>query len=107
MDSIPRFYAQLATLLARFGIHDVSIRDWESITNRHANSVYTPGRVVWCRRFALAVKEIVPFQERVGIRYCAHKQQRLAVTAAYYRAKNYSLKQAVALATAVDLKTVW
>ena len=46
------------------------------------------------------------FQERVGVCYCAHKQQRLAVAAAFYRARKYGRAQALALLDAVDRMTV-
>ena len=66
------------------------------MTKRHEN-----GRVVLTRKFYVLIDETVAFQEHVGFAYCAHKQQRLAVAAAYYRAKSYSMKQAQAIVNAV------
>ena len=94
-------------VLARFGIVTASAEDWQNVTNNHANSVVTPGRVVWSRRLTLKMEELVPFQERIGVCYCAHKQQRLAVAAAFYRAKNYSVKQAQKVTAAFDEMTVF
>ena len=93
-DSIMTFYEQLAGLLQRFGITPNAPAQWEDVTNRHENSVYTPGQAVWSRRISLPVADIVAFQERVGVCYCAHKQQRLTVAAAFYRYKACSHRQA-------------
>jgi hypothetical protein len=41
----------------------------------------------------LSARRIIAFQERVGFRYCAHKQQRLAVAAACYRRRDYPCHQ--------------
>ena len=58
------------------------------------------------RLLLISSDEMVAFQERVGYRYCSHKQQRLVVAAAYYRAVNYSLEQAAELVRRVDEITV-
>ena len=58
------------------------------------------------RILCLSSDEIVAFQERVGFRWCAHKQQRLAVAAAYFRADNYSRKQAQNVVQQIDKLTV-
>ena len=61
---------------------------------------------MWRRVLRLSTFEIVKFQERVGYRYCAHKQQRLAAAAAYYRAEEYSRNQAIAFVDRLEQLTV-
>ena len=58
------------------------------------------------RRLRLSSDEIVTFQECVGFRWCAHKQQRLAAAAAYFRSNEHSRKQAQSIIEHIDDMTV-
>ena len=122
-DSRDAIYRQMIALLARFNItkvthqgvvplertnipNQVTIDSEQDMTGNHPDSKPEPGETMLSRTLRLSTDEIVAFQERVGFRYCAHKQQRLAVAAAFFRTDNYSRKQAQELVKRVDEMTV-
>ena len=75
-------------LLARFGIHDVSEGQLTDVTGPKTRE---KGLRMWRRM--LYVSDMLAFNDRIGFRYSAHKQQRLSVVAAYMRAREYSVQQ--------------
>lgn len=91
--SIKHVFGQVKALLERFGI--TGLTEWElrDVTDNHPNSLERPGVRVHLGVLVLPTEHLYAFHEHVGFRLCGHKQQRLAVAAAYYRTKNYSREQ--------------
>ena len=91
--SIKHMFGQIKALLERFGITGLTESELRDVTNSHPDSLERPGVRVYLGVLVLPTKHLCAFHERVGFRLCAHKQQRLAVAAAYYRTKDYSREQ--------------
>lgn len=61
-----RMLEQIKMLFGRFGIDDITLQKPKETQNLH-----------------LKMKELIPFSEKIGFRYCCHKSQRLAAGVSY------------------------
>eukprot|EP00184_Porphyridium_aerugineum_P002310 CAMPEP_0184699762 /NCGR_PEP_ID=MMETSP0313-20130426/5905_1 /TAXON_ID=2792 /ORGANISM="Porphyridium aerugineum, Strain SAG 1380-2" /LENGTH=1727 /DNA_ID=CAMNT_0027158887 /DNA_START=239 /DNA_END=5422 /DNA_ORIENTATION=+ len=86
-ESSERLFSQLRALLARFDIKCTWRKAIANAQNNHQEKGVVHDTLV------LKTSQIQAFQQRIGFRWSASKQQRLSVAAAYLRAKEYSCEQ--------------
>jgi hypothetical protein len=89
----------IKNLLAKIGIHNVTIQNEKvntsSKTRINENKNY---EIV----LHLDISELIPFHEKIGFRYCCHKNQRLEAAVAYMQLRTNVSRQKMWIVNRVD-----
>lgn len=107
-DSLVQMIKDIQTLLTRFGIKKTTIQKHKETTHsKQMNKTLTAEeKKNFSSRYQvllhLDINELIPFYEKIGFRYCCHKNQRLEAGAAYKRLRNEVTRQRKWLTNRVD-----
>lgn len=93
VDSLVAMMEQVKTMLARFGITNVNIREPHEISDSKKKRKRTPEERVYEVFMYLSIDELIPFAEKIGFRYCCHKTQRLEAGVSYKRLRQEVTRQ--------------
>ena len=99
LDTLKTMMTNLKNLLAKVGIHNVTIQNekvnTKSKTRVDENKNY---EIV----LHLDISELIPFHEKIGFRYCCHKNQRLEAAVAYMQLRTNVSRQKMWIVNRVD-----
>lgn len=105
LDSLKSMMEQIKTLLSRFDITGVTIQEPKinSASKKRLNDDEKNYEIV----LHLNMHELIPFHEKIGFRYCCHKNQRLEAAVSYIRLREGVIRQKKWIINRVDeiLKT--
>ena len=102
VDSLIEMMKDIRTLLARCGIHKVSIQNPKETTLSKAKQHLEIEKNNYQVNLHLDLSELIPFSEKIGFRYCCHKSQRLEAGVSYRRLRNEVSRQHNWLVNRVD-----
>ena len=106
--SLKEMIKNIKNLLKRCGIKKTTIQKHKETTySKNKNSNLTPAEAKKSSKsyelvLHLDIDELIPFHEKIGFRYCCHKNQRLEAGAAYKRLRNVVTEQRKWLTNRVD-----
>jgi len=91
LDSLTSMMEQIKTWLAKFGITGVSLQQPKinSASKKRVDEDKKNYEIV----LHLDMNELIPFYEKIGFRYCCHKNQRLEAAVAYTRLRTGVIRQ--------------
>jgi hypothetical protein len=90
LDTLKNMMEQIKTLLSKFDIKGVSIQKPKiNSASKKRNSDEQNYEVV----LHLDMHELIAFHEKIGFRYCCHKNQRLEAAVAYIKLRSGVLRQ--------------
>jgi len=99
LDTLKTMMSNMKNLLAKVGIHKVTIQNekvnTKSKTRIDENKNY---EIV----LHLDISELIPFHEKIGFRYCCHKNQRLEAAVAYMLLRTNVSRQKMWIVNRVD-----
>lgn len=100
LDSLKQMMEQIKTWLAKFDIKGVSIQNPKvnSSSKKRENDDERNYEIV----LHLDKEELIPFYEKIGFRYCCHKNQRMEVAVAYTRLREGVIRQKKWIINRVD-----
>ena len=100
LDSLKAMMEQIKTWLARFDIKGVSIQAPRVNTSSKTreNDDERNYEIV----LHLDMHELIPFHDKIGFRYCCHKNQRMEAAVAYIRLREGVIRQKKWIITRVD-----
>lgn len=105
LESLKQMMEQIKTLLSRFDITGVTIQEPKinSASKKRLNDDEKNYEIV----LHLNMHELIPFHEKIGFRYCCHKNQRLEAAVSYTRLREGVIRQKKWIINRVDeiLKT--
>ncbi|MFY7729892.1 MAG: LAGLIDADG family homing endonuclease [Flavobacterium sp.] len=90
VESLVHMMNDIKTLLARFGIHKVTIQNSKETTSSKTHNYDAKSYQVTLH---VELDELVTFHEKIGFRYCCHKSQRLEAGVSYKRLRNEVKRQ--------------
>ncbi len=89
-NSLVKYMEDIKILLGKLGINTVTIQNLKEITNskkkNYDNKVYQS-------TLHLDIDELINFHNKIGFRYCCHKQQRLEIAVSYKSLRNEVIRQ--------------
>ena len=91
IDSLKTMMEQIKTWLALFDIKGVTIQNprINTASKKRIDDITKNYEIV----LHLNMNELIPFYEKIGFRYCCHKNQRLEAAVSYTRLRNNVLRQ--------------
>ena len=91
LDSLKKMMEQIKTWLAKFDIKGVTIQNQKvnSASKKRENDDERNYEIV----LHLDKSELIPFYEKIGFRYCCHKNQRMEAAVAYTRLREGVIRQ--------------
>jgi DNA-directed RNA polymerase beta subunit len=92
LESLVRMMEDMKRLLARCGIHNVTIQALKETTHSKGKTVRAEDKC-FQSTLHLDMSELVPFWEKIGFRHCAHKSLRLEAGASYKRLRETVTRQ--------------
>lgn len=100
LDSLKAMMEQIKTWLARFDIKGVSIKTPKvnTASKKRENDDERNYEIV----LHLDMYELIPFYEKIGFRYCCHKNQRMEAAVAYTRLREGVIRQKKWIINRVD-----
>ena len=101
LPSLNQMMEDLRRLLARCGIHRVTIQALKETSHSKSKSA-DPSNKCFQSTLHLDMSELVPFWEKIGFRHCAHKSMRLEAGASYKRLREGVVRQHNWLVDRVD-----
>ena len=102
LASLIKMMKDIRNLLARCGIHKVSIQNPKETTLSKAKQHFEIDKNNYQVNLHLDLSELIPFSEKIGFRYCCHKSQRLEAGVSYRRLRNEVARQHNWLVNRVD-----
>jgi intein/homing endonuclease len=101
IDSLRTMMENIKKLLSRFGINKVTIQNEKVNTKSKTreNEEDKNYEIV----LHLDISELIPFYEKIGFRYCCHKNQRLEAAVAYMRLRTNVTRQKMWIINRVDV----
>ena len=91
LESLTKYMNDIIKLLARFEINKVTIQKFKETTHSKKNN--TEENKSYQLTIHLDMDELIPFHEKIGFRYCCHKNQRLEAAVSYKRLRNNVIRQ--------------
>jgi hypothetical protein len=91
--SMEKMFDDIKTLFARFDITDITIQALKENTSSKKKEGQTDDEKTYSLTMHLSMKELIPFSEKIGFRYCCHKSQRLEASVSYKRLRNEVTRQ--------------
>ena len=92
VESLVRMMEDIQRLLARCGIHNVTIQALKETSHSKEKRINQEEKC-YQSTLHLDMSELVPFWEKIGFRHCAHKSLRLEAGASYKRLRETVTKQ--------------
>jgi len=99
LDTLKVMITNIKNLLAKVGIHNVTIQN-EKVNTKSKNRVDEEKNYEIVLH--LDISELIPFHEKIGFRYCCHKNQRLEAAVAYMRLRTNVSRQKMWIVNRVD-----
>ena len=99
LDTLKTMMTNIKSLLAKVGIHNVTIQN-EKINTSSKNR--TNENKNYEIVLHLDISELIPFHEKIGFRYCCHKNQRLEAAVAYMQLRTNVMRQKMWIVNRVD-----
>ena len=90
IDSLKTMMENIKKLLARLGITKVTIQNQKVNTSSKTRSTDNKNYEIVLH---LDISELIPFYEKLGFRYCCHKNQRLEAAVSYMRLRTNVTRQ--------------
>jgi DNA-directed RNA polymerase II subunit RPB2 len=103
LDSLTKMFDDIIKLFNRFGIDKLTIQKFKETSSskkKNVDNVKDNGNYQLTLHFDIA--ELITFSEKIGFRYCCHKNQRLEAGVAYKRLRNGVTRQHNWLVARVD-----
>lgn len=91
LDSLTSMMEQIKTWLGKFGITGVSLQ--QPKINSASKTRVDDDKKNYEIVLHLDMNELIPFYEKIGFRYCCHKNQRLEAAVAYTRLRTGVIRQ--------------
>ena len=88
LNSLEIMFNQVITLLKRFDIHNITIQKFKA-TNHNIVGEERQYHLT----MSLDISELVSFADKVGFRYCCHKNMRLTAGVSYKRLRDHVVRQ--------------
>ena len=99
LDTLKEMITNIKNLLAKVGIHNVTIQN-EKVNTKSKNRVDEEKNYEIVLH--LDISELIPFHEKIGFRYCCHKNQRLEAAVAYMLLRTNVSRQKMWIVNRVD-----
>ena len=93
-DSLNSMFEDIIKLFNRFDIHKITVqglKETSSSKKKNNDSIMENGNYQLTMHFDIS--ELIPFYEKIGFRYCCHKNQRLEAGVSYKRLRNEVTRQ--------------
>ena len=100
IESLRTMMENIKKLLARFGITKVTIQKEKVNTSSKSRLADDKNYEIVLH---LDISELIPFYEKIGFRYCCHKNQRLEAAVSYMRLRTNVTRQKMWIINRVDV----
>ena len=93
-DSLNSMFEDIIKLFNKFDIHKItvqSLKETSSSKKKNNENINENGNYQLTMHFDIS--ELIPFYEKIGFRYCCHKNQRLEAGVSYKRLRNEVTRQ--------------
>ena len=93
-ESLTKMFDDIIKLFNRFDIKNITIQTFKETTSSKKNNIESKiedGNYQLTMHFDIT--ELIPFYEKIGFRYCCHKNQRLEAGVSYKRLRNEVTRQ--------------
>jgi intein/homing endonuclease len=97
IDSLNNMMNDIKILFSRFGIEKITVQKQKEISNSKKINIDNEIEYNSKRNYEIVlhldIDELIPFYEKIGFRYCCHKNQRLEAGVSYHRLRNEVKRQ--------------
>jgi intein/homing endonuclease len=101
VESLVQMMEDMKILLARCGIHNVTIQNLKETSHSKQKTVKEDEKC-YQSTLHLDISELIPFWEKIGFRHCVHKSLRLEAGVSYKRLRETVIRQHNWLVQRVD-----
>ena len=106
IDSLNNMMNDIKILFSRFGIEKITVQKQKEISNSKKINIDNETENNSKRNYEIVlhldIDELIPFYEKIGFRYCCHKNQRLEAGVAYHRLRHEVKRQHNLIVERVD-----
>ena len=99
LETLKTMMSNMKNLLAKIGIHNVTLQNEKVNTSSKNRATEDKNYEIVLH---LDISELIPFHEKIGFRYCCHKNQRLEAAVAYMLLRTNVSRQKMWIVNRVD-----
>ena len=99
LETLKTMMSNMKNLLAKIGIHNVTLQNEKVNTSSKNRATEDKNYEIVLH---LDISELIPFHEKIGFRYCCHKNQRLEAAVSYMLLRTNVSRQKMWIVNRVD-----